>query len=159
MSLLDPVVKPVVDRVKKPVRWGAGHVLPRAYFRSAAKRGDLQGVLIAKAPGAHTFELLDLFEEARSHGPVYRGRLTQMAVDHAAVKEVLTSSDFHTGMPSAAAGTLARIARWAAIEVISPVEPPSLLVTDPPDHTRYRKLVTRVFSVRAVQRLTSRTEE
>jgi len=159
MSVLEPVVKPVVDRVKKPVRWGAGHVLPRMFFRAAAKRGDLQGVLIAKAPGAHTFELLDLFEEARSYGPVYRGRLTQMAVDHAAVKEVLTSGDFHTGMPSAAAGAVAKVARWAAIEVISPVEPPSLLVTDPPDHTRYRKLVTRVFSVKAVQRLTSRTEE
>lgn len=159
MALLDPVVKPVVDRVKKPVRWGVGHVLPRTYFRAAAKQGDLQGQLIAKAPGAHTFELLDLFEEARSYGPVYRGRLTHMAVDHAAVKEVLTSNDFHTGMPSAAAGALQRIARWSALDVISPVEPPSLLVTDPPDHTRYRKLVTRVFSVKAVQRLTHRTEE
>ena len=159
MSVLDPVVKPVVDRVKQPVRWGAGHVLPRAFFRSAAKSGDLQGQLIAKAPGAHTFELLDLFEQARATGPLYRGRLTHMAIDHEAVREVLTSNDFHTGMPTAAAGALAKVARWAAVDVISPVEPPSLLVTDPPDHTRYRKLVTRVFSVKAVQRLTSRTEE
>jgi cytochrome P450 len=159
MALLDPVVKPVLDQVKTPVRWGVNHVLPRVFFRGAAKRGDLQGMLIAKAPGAHTFELLDLFEQARAHGPVYTGRLTHMAVDLASVKEVLTSNDFHTGMPSRATGTLQRLARWSAIEVISPVEPPSLLVTDPPDHTRYRKLVTRVFSVKAVQRLTHRTEE
>jgi cytochrome P450 len=159
MTLLDPVVRPVVDRAKKPVRWGVGHVLPRTYFRTAARNGDLQGRLIAKAPGAHTFELIDLFEQARAYGPIYRGRLTHMAVDHEAVKEVLTSHDFRTGMPSAAAGALQRIARWAALDVVSPVEPPSLLVTDPPDHTRYRKLVTRVFSVKAVQQLTHRTEE
>jgi len=159
MSLLDPVVKPVVDRVKKPVRWSVGHALPRTFFRTAANRGDLQGRLIAAAPGAHTFELLDLFEEARAQGPVYSGRLTHMAVDLEAVKEVLTSADFHVGMPSTATGLLQKAAKWSAIDVISPVEPPSLLVTDPPDHTRYRKLVTRVFSVRAVQRLTSRTEE
>jgi cytochrome P450 len=159
MTLLDPVVKPVVDRVKKPVRWSVGHALPRAFFRNAASRGDLQGRLIEAAPGAHTFELLDLFEEARSHGPIYSGRLTNMAVDMEAVREVLTSADFHTGLPQTATGFLQRAAQWSAIDVISPVEPPSLLVTDPPDHTRYRKLVTRVFSVKAVQRLTSRTEE
>jgi cytochrome P450 len=40
-----------------------------------------------------------------------------------------------------------------------PVEPPSMLATDPPDHTRYRKLVTRAFSAKAVAALRSRTEE
>ena len=34
-----------------------------------------------------------------------------------------------------------------------------MLVTEPPDHTRYRRLVTRVFSVRAVENLRSRTEQ
>src|SRR6478609_11971748 len=40
-----------------------------------------------------------------------------------------------------------------------PLTPPSLLVTEPPDHTRYRKLVSRVFSVRAVERLRGRTQQ
>ena len=40
-----------------------------------------------------------------------------------------------------------------------PIEPPSLLVTDPPDHTRYRKLVSRVFTVRAVENLRDRTQQ
>ena len=34
-----------------------------------------------------------------------------------------------------------------------------MLVTEPPDHTRYRKLVTRVFSVRAVEKLRGRTQQ
>jgi cytochrome P450 len=41
---------------------------------------------------------------------------------------------------------------------VHPVSPPSLLVVEPPEHTRYRKLVTRVFTVKAVQRLRERTE-
>lgn len=159
MTLLDPVMRPVVDRVKTPVRWGVGHALPRAFFRAAARRGDVQGRLIAAAPGKHTFELLDLFEEARAHGPLVTTRLTHLAVDHGAVREVLSSNDFRTGLPARAGSAMQRLAAWSAIDVISPVEPPSLLVTEPPDHTRYRKLVTRVFSVRAVQKLEQRTEE
>ena len=42
---------------------------------------------------------------------------------------------------------------------LGPLNPPSLLVTEPPDHTRYRKLVSRVFSVRAVERLRGRTQQ
>jgi cytochrome P450 len=45
-----------------------------------------------------------------------------------------------------------------APRVQNPVEPPSLLATEPPDHTRYRRLATRVFTVRAVERLRVRTE-
>ncbi len=54
---------------------------------------------------------------------------------------------------------LGRIGRWASPTTLHPVQPPSLLVTEPPDHTRYRKLVTRVFTMRAVERLRERTEE
>jgi cytochrome P450 len=159
MSLWEPVTEPVVKHLKTPVRWGVGHALPRTFFRGSARRGDVQGRLIISAPGAHTFDLLPLFEEARTHGPLVTTRLTHMAVDHEPVREVLTSNDFRTGLPARTGSVLQRLGEWARIEVISPVEPPSLLVTEPPDHTRYRKLVTRVFSVRAVQRLQQRTAE
>ena len=71
------------------------------------------------------------------------------------VKEVLTSNDFRTGVfdpgdgvlgPASVAGPRSRVA-------LGPLTPPSLLVTEPPDHTRYRKLVTRVFTARAVEGL------
>jgi cytochrome P450 len=42
---------------------------------------------------------------------------------------------------------------------LGPLTPPSLLVTEPPDHTRYRKLVSRVFSLRAVEKLRGRTQQ
>jgi cytochrome P450 len=81
-----------------------------------------------------------------------------MTAHHEAVKEVLSSNDFSTGLPTTA-GSLSRLGQWAAMDVFNPVQPPSLLVTEPPDHTRYRKLVTRVFSARAVERLRERTEQ
>jgi cytochrome P450 len=44
---------------------------------------------------------------------------------------------------------------WA----LGPAQPPSMLAADPPDHTRYRKLVTRAFSAKKVAALRTRTEE
>ena len=74
---------------------------------------------------------------------------------------MLTSNDFRTGFDlSQARGLFGRAFRWAADdELLGPLEPPSLLVTEPPDHTRYRTLVSRVFSVRAVEKVRTRAEE
>jgi cytochrome P450 len=55
-------------------------------------------------------------------------------------------------------GVLGRLIDVTTPRVLHPLEPPSLLATEPPDHTRYRKLVTRVFTARAVEQLRSRTE-
>jgi cytochrome P450 len=43
--------------------------------------------------------------------------------------------------------------------LLHPVEPPSMLATEPPDHTRYRKLVSSVFTTRAVATLRDRVSE
>jgi cytochrome P450 len=149
----------VTEPVKPLVRWGLGHGLPRAVIGRAARQGDLQGRLItAAAVRGRTERLVPIFDELRAAGVLARGRFSYMTADHAAVREVLGSNDFSTGLPTSG-GALARLGRWAESEVFNPVAPPSLLVTDPPDHTRYRKLVTRVFSVRAVDLLRARTEE
>lgn len=149
---------PVEDQAKPLVRWGLDHGLTGLVMRGAARRGDLQGRLIATSSGVHTFDLVPLFEEMRASGPVHRGGFSYVTVGHEQVREVLTGSDFRTGI-FRRGGVLGRLGDWSATEVFNPVSPPSLLVTEPPDHTRYRKLVTRVFSVRAVERLRARTEE
>jgi cytochrome P450 len=145
--------------IKQPVRWAVNHGLPGIVLRRSAKRGELQGRLIQQAKGGDTQGVLDLFDEVRSYGTLYQGPFSTITVDHATVKEVLGSNDFRSGMPSAASGLLSKAAEWAQVDLVSPVAPPSLLVTEPPDHTRYRKLVTRIFSVKAVAGLRERTEQ
>jgi cytochrome P450 len=124
----------------------------------AARRGDLQGRLILASRGGDPFPL---FEEVRALGPLYRGRFAYLATSVPVVREVLGSNDFRTGFDrTAIKGPIGKAFLWSTDdEQLGPLEPPSLLVTEPPDHTRYRKLVTRVFSVRAVENLRSRTEE
>jgi cytochrome P450 len=140
------------------VRWGLGHLLPRTLMTAAARRGDLQGRLIMASRGGDPYPL---FEELRAEGPLYRGRFAYLTPSLSVAREVLTSNDFRTGFDvSQARGVVGRAFRWAADdELLGPLEPPSLLVTEPPDHTRYRKLVSRVFSVRAVERVRARAEE
>ncbi|SEB51376.1 Cytochrome P450 [Nocardioides exalbidus] len=161
-SLAAPPAPRMVGRtvgreVRSGVHWGVSHGLPTLFLRRAAGRGDLQARLI-RVGSMGTDEVFDLIEEIRASGPLYRSRIGYVATSHAAVRQVLTSDDFRTGFP-ADEGLLGRISRWAAPTTLHPVAPPSLLVTEPPDHTRYRKLVTRVFTMRAVERLRERTEE
>ncbi|SFA74491.1 Cytochrome P450 [Nocardioides alpinus] len=139
------------------MHWAIAHGLPTLFLRRAADQGDLQAQLI-RVGAEGTDEVFDLIEEIRGKGPLYRSRIGHVATSHAAVRQLLTSDDFRTGLPNNE-GMLGKVARWAAPGTLHPVQPPSLLVTEPPDHTRYRKLVTRVFTMRAVEKLRERTEE
>ncbi|MET0234907.1 MAG: cytochrome P450 [Kibdelosporangium sp.] len=141
------------------VRWGLGHAIPRTALRAAERRGDLQARLVSESQRVPTAELAGLFAEIRGRGPLIKTRFAHITASHSTVKEVLTSNDFRSGVGASGDGVLARLSAWSAPEVLHPVAPPSLLVSEPPDHTRYRKLVTRVFTVRAVENLRSRTEQ
>ena len=148
----------LAELTKPAVRWGLAHGLPRAALRVAARRGDLQARLFVEGGTTPTLGLTGLFDEVRAEGPLSRGRFSYLTASHAVVRQVLGSNDFRSGIVPAS-GVLGRLTGWSAAEFLHPVAPPSLLVTEPPDHTRYRKLVTRVFTVRAVENLRSRTEE
>ncbi|MDN5892818.1 MAG: cytochrome P450 [Nocardioides sp.] len=150
-------IRAVTKDAKAFLHWGFAHGLPSLMLRGMAGRGDLQARMV-RTRGGDPSQVNDLVEEIRGHGPLYRSQMGYVATSHAAVREVLTSGDFRTGFPGRA-GMIGRVVERTAPTTIHPVEPPSLLVTEPPDHTRYRKLVTRVFTMRAVQRLRERTEE
>ncbi|MCF6376714.1 cytochrome P450 [Nocardioides KLBMP 9356] len=144
--------------MKSTVHWSVAHGLPTLYLRRAAARGDLQARLIRIGSLGSEEAVFDLIEEIRARGPLYRSSIGQVVTSHPGVRQVLTSDDFRSGLPTAE-GAIGRVVRWAAPSTLHPVQPPSLLVTEPPDHTRYRKLVTRVFTMRAVERLRERTEQ
>ncbi|WP_328458899.1 MULTISPECIES: cytochrome P450 [unclassified Amycolatopsis] len=138
------------------VRWGLGHALPRAVLLREAKRGDLQGRLVDDAAAGR--DLTGLFDEIRAAGPVARTRFGWITTQHAAVREVLSNDDFRTGVMGSDGSALGRLLEWSAGEHLHPVRPPSLLAVNPPEHTRYRKLVTGVFTARAVEQLRGRVQ-
>lgn len=146
--------------VKRRLRWWLGHALPWLVLSRAAKKGDLHGRFVTGAARSSAAETFRLIEEIRAEGPLVRGAYAWMTTSNALTREVLTSPDFQSGFEPVGDNALARASRWANDPpVLGPLTPPSLLVTEPPDHTRYRKLVTRVFTVRAVEQLRGRAEE
>jgi cytochrome P450 len=106
-------------------------------------------------------DLEPVMDELRAHRPFYRGAYAYVSADAGAVRALLSSPDVRSGFaPPDAGSRVARLQEWSMLDApLGPLTPPSLLVTEPPDHTRYRKLVSRVFSVRAVERLRGRTQE
>lgn len=157
MSIQHQIRSQAEARAASTLRWGLGHALPRAAIRGSSKRGDLHGRLIEASDEAETFAL---FDQVRAGGPLHRAKFAYVTATQPVVKEVLTSPDMRTGIDFGPGGPLARVSGWAFRSApLGPLTPPSLLVTEPPDHTRYRKLVTRVFSVKAVQGLRERTQQ
>ncbi|MEU8413064.1 cytochrome P450 [Amycolatopsis japonica] len=145
------------EAIAKPVtRWSIGHAIPRVALRAAARRGDLQGRLSVEASGGA--DLTGLFDEIRSHGAIATTRVGHVTTRHSACKEILGSDAFKTVRFVPDNPLLNRLVAWSSSGLIHPIEPPSLLASEPPDHTRYRKLVTRVFTARAVEQLRERTQ-
>ena len=101
------------------------------------------------------------YETLRAEGPLYDNGFALTTVSHAVTTAVLRSPDF-----GVIGGYCGNVPRWLLLAQaaggrgpLGPVEPPSMLAVDQPDHTRYRKLVSRAFTARAVAALRSRTEE
>ena len=149
-----------LEPIKPTVRWALAHGLPSVLMRVAARRGDVQGRLITGGVSGDGEELQGLADEVRASGPLHRSKFALMTATLPVVRDVLTSPDFRTGIFEPTEGFLGRVASWAAEPgQLGPLQPPSLLVSEPPDHTRYRKLVTRVFTARAVEGLRERTQQ
>ncbi|RBY78232.1 cytochrome P450 [Geodermatophilus sp. TF02-6] len=123
--------------------------MPAAYLSRAARRGDLVARLL-RDPALRD-EPYAVYEALRARGPLVPTALGPVTTSHAVASEVLRSDRFGVGFDWSAAP---RAARWALSfgddpAVTGVAEPPSMLVVDPPDHTRYRRLVSRAFTPRS----------
>lgn len=100
------------------------------------------------------------YTELRPRGPLIRTRVGHMTVDHAVAHELLRSEDFRVIVLG---GNLPAPVRWleqrTRANLLHPLRPPSLLAVEPPEHTRYRKTVSSVFTSRAVAALRDRVED
>ncbi len=99
------------------------------------------------------------YDELRAQGRIVTGGLAQMSAHHDVCLAVLRSPDFGQMRLDLLPGILRLGMKLGGRPVLGPIEPPSMLVTDQPEHTRYRKLVTRAFSARAVAAMRPRVEE
>ena len=138
--------------LKQRLHWLALHGFVRGGASIGARRGDLQARLIAdptvKANPA------PFYEEVRSRGPLVRSRIGYITADHAIGHELLRSDDFRVlSIGSNLPVPLRWLERRARDDLLHPLRPPSLLAVEPPDHTRYRKTVSSVFTTRAVAAL------
>ncbi|MCG7597557.1 cytochrome P450 [Mycobacterium sp. PSTR-4-N] len=144
--------------VRQRLHWLTLHGVIRALTTVGARRGDLQGRLIADpAVRANPGEFS---EEIRRHGRLARARAAWLTADHGVVHQVLRSDDFAvTSSGNSLPAFLGRIEeRLRTRGRIHPLLPPSLLSVEPPEHTRYRKTVSSVFTARAVSALQERIE-
>jgi cytochrome P450 len=144
---------------RQVVRWGLRHGVVRQILRRRARSGDV-GSRIMIDPVVRD-DPYPWYERIRAQGPLVATGLAPTTVDHALCTAILRSLDFGTAAraPSRLPTPVRLAMRAAKGGPLNPAEPPSMLAVDPPDHTRYRRLVTRAFSARAVAALRMRVEE
>lgn len=144
--------------MKEKLHWLAMH----GFFRGAAaigvRRGEVNSRLIAD-PRVRA-DPVPFYDEVRARGAMVKGRVSYLMVDHALAGELLRSDDFRVVMMgSNLPRALGWLERRTRDDLLHPLRPPSLLAVEPPDHTRYRKSVSAVFTPRAVAALRDRVEQ
>jgi cytochrome P450 len=147
--------------IREWTHWAAGYGLPRASLKLLARRGDPLSQLLT-IDSNPVSDLYPLLEQVRARGrmsPVER--VGWVSADAQIVREVLRDGRFRTIKQRDRSPF--RFVQWilakTAPGVLNPLEPPSMLVTDPPEHTRLRRLVSRSFTPRALEGLRVRVHE
>jgi cytochrome P450 len=148
-----------------PVRewtyWAMGYGPPRVSLKLLARRGDPLAQLLT-IDSNPVNDIYPLIEQVRRRGRMSPIRGVGWAsADAQIVREVLRDGRFRTIKPRDRSPF--RIVRWILAktdpDVLSPIEPPSMLVTDPPEHTRLRHPVSRAFTPRALDGLRTRIHD
>jgi cytochrome P450 len=143
--------------IRKRMQWLALHGVIRGMSKLLARRGDPQGRLIAD-PAVRT-DPVAFIDELRAQGPIVKCRAVYITVDHKIANDLLRSEDFHVlAMGSSLPKSLQWVIDRTKPDLLHPLQPPSMLSVEPPEHTRYRKLVSSVFTTRAVAALRDRVQ-
>ncbi|OBJ18162.1 cytochrome P450 [Mycobacterium colombiense] len=144
--------------MKERLHWFAMHGFIRGVAALGVRRGEVQARLIADP--AVAADPVPYYDEVRARGKLVKGRVSYLTADHALAYELLRSDDFRvlifgSNLPA----PLRWLERRTRDDLLHPLRAPSLLAVEPPDHTRYRKTVSAVFTPRAVAALRDRVEQ
>jgi hypothetical protein len=134
---------------RSAIVWFIRYGLPGFVIKRFARRGDL----IARSavdPTVHD-DPADFYRQLREMGPVAGNRVIGASAHHAVVSKVLRSEAFRANPGGGPTALLDKI-MLAAIDprALGPVDIPSLLAIEPPQHTRIRRLVSHAFTPRAI---------
>ncbi|MFI5778782.1 cytochrome P450 [Nocardia sp. NPDC051570] len=133
--------------------WAASYGLPRTVIYRQARRADpLARFLLESERGNETDGFI---EEIRDQGPLLRRRLLSVTVNHRLSTAILRDKRFSAVVPprDARSKPVQWLLRQTDLGIPNPVEPPAMVRVDPPDHTRYRRLVVKPFNHRAIEKL------
>ncbi|WP_174184545.1 cytochrome P450 [Nocardia barduliensis] len=138
-------------------RWLSVQGAPRLALRLQARRGDPFAELMGGPAGFD--DPYPLIERLRGQGRLLRTSIAWATFDHELCRSILrdnrfgvrTTESFNIPKP------LQKLAERFPLPP-NPVEPPSMLVIDPPEHTAMRKPVASAFTPRAIRRLRDRVE-
>ncbi|HKS50354.1 MAG TPA: cytochrome P450 [Pseudonocardiaceae bacterium] len=99
------------------------------------------------------------YDQIHAQGPLVRSEFALISAHYDICLAVLRSPHFGQVRLDQVPGVLRLGMKIGGRAVLGPIEPPSMLVANPPDHTRYRKLVNRAFSARTIAALRPRIEQ
>ncbi|MGH3724908.1 MAG: cytochrome P450 [Mycobacterium sp.] len=147
------------DRIKQRTHWTVTHGIPRAYLKKLVRRGEPAAQLgIDTAQAANIYSFIDSIRA--------RGRISQfgdgwITADAQLVRTIFRDNRFVTFKPEhrSSSPIIQRLAAWSDPLLLNPAEPPSILITDPPDHGRLRRLVAAPFTPRAIESLRGRIQQ
>ncbi|MDQ3906441.1 MAG: cytochrome P450 [Actinomycetota bacterium] len=143
-------------QLRRGIRWVMRHGLIRRTVQRKSRAGDLGSRLMIDP--AIREDPFPYYDQLRAQGALVRSDLAFISAHHDVCRAVLRSPHFGQARLDLVPGILRLGAKMGGKGVLGPIEPPSMLVADPPEHTRYRKLVTRAFSARAIAALRPRVE-
>jgi cytochrome P450 len=136
-----------VKTVRRRLRWVVRHGGPRLVLRVMTWLGSPVGrALFDRADQEHIYAL---HTRIRDESPLVGGAVALVTSRYGTAAELLRDQRYQAGAESSP------VADWAmrhgmAPDALGPLDPPSMLVVDPPDHTRYRRLVSKVFTPRTI---------
>jgi cytochrome P450 len=143
---------------RETVRWLLAHGIIRAFNTWQARKGSLVSRLMTD-PELRA-DPYPTYEQIRAQGALVGEGPFRVTCSHEVASAVLRSDAF--GEP--AANTHFREPLHSIYLAskddydVGPLDPPSLLALDPPDHTRLRRLVARDFTARRVAQMTGAIE-
>lgn len=140
------------------MRWTVQSLGPTMMLKRGARLGEIGPRLATDKSTWH--DPFPWYDALRAQGDLVRGKVVYASAAYNVCSEVLRSPVFRVGIESDSLSPLARRALAATFDdrYPGPAEPPSMLAVDPPSHTKYRRLVSKVFTARAVAAMAPKVE-